>query len=410
MAKKFVLVFGPVARNFGGPCVLVSTRRVLSDRFPGAEFTLIAAEAKPEIQKRNSERYDIAIVSPLETRAFYPRLFLTALLRRLTGRLWGSRAARDLVRAIAEADALIDMYGIAFADSLGLPTFIGRAREGVFYVIAKVLGKPVVKYTADLGPFEERWNRFFARLYLNRFVDLIITRGDDSRQRALDIGVKTKMVTCPDTAFLFEPAESDISKRLAGYRRAGPVIGFAASFQARNRAASPEEYLRARTDLVRHIIGKLGARVALIPNEIWDGPNDDLSLAEQVCAAVADERCEVIHTEDMTGQEIKGVIRECDAVVSARYHTIVAALSMGIPTLAVSWHHKYHDVLQLFGQEQWRLDAASVKAEELISKFDALWSLREQLGRQIVEARPAVREAVHKGAEAVEELLREKRR
>ena len=37
-----------------------------------------------------------------------------------------------------------------------------------------------VKYTADFGPMKARWNRFFGRFWLRRWVDVIVCRNDTS--------------------------------------------------------------------------------------------------------------------------------------------------------------------------------------------------------------------------------------
>src|SRR5690606_35525159 len=89
------------------------------------------------------------------------------------------------VRALAEADVVLDQGGIAFSD--------GREKFLLFNLAILlpgfVLATPVVKCAQALGPFRKRLNRTAARLALPR-VRLIVARGATTLEFLDGIGLR----------------------------------------------------------------------------------------------------------------------------------------------------------------------------------------------------------------------------
>jgi len=405
MSMEILLIGAAASLNFGGPSMLLSVMKVLSSVLPNPRFSLMCPAKDGQREQALAERYGLnLLVAGGKTEPLI--LLAWGLLRRLTGLLPGGQDRRAKLLAFERAEVVVDIWGIAFADQLGSNRFGPRMVQGLHLVLGKVMGKPVVKYTADLGPFQHRWNRFFAKTYLGRFCDLVLARDRDSFEDVKKLGVRTRMRCCPDTAFLLEPAESEHSRRLARIKRDRPVVGLSVSYQGYRRAATAELYLEAMAALARHAIAK-GMHVVILPNELFvtDAEKDDEDIATEINSLVADDRCEVLYTRDIPGEEIKGVVQQCDVVVAARYHTVIAALSMGIPVLAIGWHHKYVGVLSRFGLSGWVCDIRTLKADDLRDSFDKLWQQRQAISGRIQAALPAIKDEILAGANEVRALL-----
>jgi polysaccharide pyruvyl transferase WcaK-like protein len=282
------------------------------------------------------------------------------------------------------------------ADTLGLNTFHSRICGGSKFILGKIFNKPIIKYTVSAGPFNYKWNRIFARLYLRYFIDLILARDEITYQNVKALDVKTPILVIPDTAFLLQSYESKESKRYATLRKEKLLIGLSVSHQVQNRVSAPTNYITIMEEFVNYLIAKYHVRVVVIPNE-----SGDTRIAAQICEKVADSCCEVLCVDSLLAQEIKGVINQCDVIIAARYHTIVAALSLGIPTLAIGWHHKYVGVLELFEQEDRLCDISDLTFEGLVSKFEDLWEDRVMIRETIIHSLPTVRKRTMKGAEEV---------
>jgi colanic acid/amylovoran biosynthesis protein len=401
MVAKIALIGARLSTNLGGPSLAVTTKMALNTFFDDADYTLLVPRRNYEADNALAPRYDVKI-APYYVSKWSPFM---ALIRRYTGILIGSASVKATIKALEKADVIIDIWGIYFADTIGRDTFKGRMEDGFSFILGKILGKPVVKYTSDLGPFNSKWNRVFAKLYLTHFIDLILVRDDASRQCVEDLGVRKSILTVPDTAFLLPSVESYQSKYYETVLKESSLIGISVSYQARNRAHDPTSYLEIMAQFTDYLIKHHGAHVVLIPNELSDGVNDDMKTAEEICAKVADEGCKVLYTNNMLAQEIKGVIGHCEAVVAARYHTIVAALSLGIPTLAIGWHHKYSGMLQLFDQEHRLCEIENVSFEDLVEKFEDLWSNRAEIRKTIDSRLAGIENQISAGALKVHDLV-----
>jgi len=158
--------------------------------------------------------------------------------------------------------------------------------------------------------------------------------------------------------------------------------------------------------LARHII-KMGMHVVLLPNELYVNKpvKDDEDLSKTIEEHVQDGRCEAVITRQMSGEQVKGVIGQFDAIVAARYHSLIAALSLGIPALAIGWHHKYEGVLSRFGLSGWVCDVSELQAAALCDRFDALWEQRVSIRKDIEASLPGIEEKIRAGAAEVRALL-----
>jgi polysaccharide pyruvyl transferase WcaK-like protein len=406
MPAHVVLIGGRLTMNFGAPSLVLGAVRALSRFLPGARFTLMPQTAVDGRDFELARSYGIALLPwPSAGRLRSMRLLGGALVMRLTGLATGPPPVRSLLNTLSQADLVLDAWGIAFADSLGRNTFRSRFLANVHYAIVRILGPPLAKYTADLGPFRRKWNRRAARFYLNLFADMILARDQASREALREIGIRGRLMVCPDSAFLVEPSESEASRRIAAVRASRPVVGISVSFQARDRAKGEQPYVEVMARLVDHMAEQYHAYVLIIPNELNSAGTLDRSVAAEVQQRATSRDCEVVDAEGLRPEELKGVMGECDAVVAARYHAVVACLSMGVPTLAIGWHHKYRGVLALFGQESFVCDVENLGLADVQRQFGRLWSQRESVRRRILDGLPAVRDGVYAGAAAVCSLV-----
>jgi len=403
MSLNLLLIGAPLSRNLGGPSLLLATRKVLDKVFSETRYTFISPLTE---DLSLAKAYNIEII----TSAPMKELVLAALAKRFLKVTVGPPAVRRVVRAYSEADIVIDIWGIGFSDTIGRTTFRSSVLRGGRFLVGKILGKPVVKYTADLGPFESRWNRFFSKLYFNHCVDLILARSETTRQRLLQLGIKTPIKVCPDTAFVLTPELSRFTEELTKDKEHRPLVGFSVSHMAARQSGEPEGYIRKMAWLADYVVASTGAKIVFIPNELSPDPSADDSHFTQLVMEIMkrSDAAMVVPTAELTAQQIKGVIGQCDAIVAARYHTIVAALSQAIPVLAIGWHAKYKGVMSLVGQEEFVCNVGSMTVDDLKAKFEKLWRSRDEISARIRDTLPEVQQAIWRCAHEVANLLNQR--
>jgi len=403
MSVNILLIGAPLSRNLGGPSLLLATQRALDRFFSETRYTFVSPLAE-DLSLR--EAYDMEIITTVSMK----ELVLAALAKRLLGITVGSSAVRRVLQAYFESDLVIDIWGIGFSDTISRASFRSSVLSGGRFLVGKILGKPVVKYTADLGPFESKWNRFFSELYFNYTVDLILARSEVTKQRLLQLGVRTPIKVCPDTAFLLPAEPSAFSQELAKEKPNRVIVGFSVSHMAARQAGDPEQYVRQMAQLADHVVNTTGAKMVFIPNELSPDPLvDDTYFCQLVMDSMKQSKAAIIAPcAELTAQQIKGVIGQCDTVVASRYHTIVAGLSQGIPVLAIGWHAKYEGVMSLVGQEEFVCHVGSMTLKDLKAKFEELWRSRDEIRARIRDALPGVEQTIWQCAQEVSNLLHQR--
>lgn len=401
---RTLLIGARLCRNLGGPSLLLATKSVLASFFPDAQFRLLTPLPYAEEDKRLAPTYGVDCGSTPSGRDLLVLAF-AALLRPIGLRV-GPARIQAVLADYEWADVVIDIWGIAFSDSLGSNSLRVRLASGIHLLVGRLLGKKVVKYTADYGPVRSRWNRLFARLYLNHCVDLILARDSESRDCLLALPIRTPIYVCPDTAFLMEPEGSEIGAELAVLRGRQPIVGLSVSHQAQSRhAPGADAYVDLMAQLADAVVDNLGGHVVVIPNELSDASDDDGRIANAVRERMTHAQDVTVVGSDWTAPQLKDIIGQCNAVIACRYHTLVAALSMGIPSLAIGWHHKYDGLLGLLGQERYVVDIQHLTLEPLLEVLWGLWARREDEAAAIRDGLPAVREGVMSGGKHVARLM-----
>ena len=390
---KITLIGARLSKNLGGPSMYSAVKSLIDQNFEHAEITMLTIYKTIKDDQLLQERYGIKILPYRVNLWTLPMIILS----KLTGLVVGPKEQRDFFHAIQQADLFIDIWGIQFADSLGKNSFIIRFTDGFHYLIAKITKKPVIKFTADLGPFKTFWNRLFAKYYLNSHVDTILARNETTLTDLKNLGITTPITVVPDTAFLLKVEPNTKSREFADLKNS-PLVGLSISYQAKNRAANPEHYFSVMEKLIHHLIEKISATVVLLPNELATNKNDDQVIANELKTRVHNDHCIVADVEGLIAQEIKAIINECDIIISARYHTIVASLSLGIPTLAIGWHQKYAGVLRYCGQEEKVIDISTISTDELLIQVDTLWRDREEIRKVIEKNIPEIKKQIQKTA------------
>jgi colanic acid/amylovoran biosynthesis protein len=200
------------------------------------------------------------------------------------------------------------------------------------------------------------------------------------------IGHDERIFVAADCAFLLEPANSErvlkILQQKCVLKRERPLVGVNVSAFLMEQ---DKEHLKIMARLIDYIIESKNAYVILIPHVI--APSewlcDDRYAARAVFILLKNKQRVILINDDYDSSELKGIIRQCDFFIGSRMHANIAALSQGIPTLAIGWSHKYHGIMKRLGMEKYVCDFSNVTFEELKTKVDEIFSLRREIREQL---------------------------
>lgn len=380
-----------VSGNMGGTAMLITAMQEIARRAPGSRFTLLsytpkadrAASAIPELTIVSADyRFLVLLYLPL---AFLLYPFLRAgVVRRLVGTV-------PYFRALDEADLVVDLCGIAFSDGRGLPLL---AYNVACVLPALAMRRPVAKLAQALGPFRKPLNRVLARFVLSRCA-IVIARGARSFSFLQELGLKN--IACrPDVTFAMrvdEEARAEARALLASKGVPGDALVVSPSEVVRRLCAAEGIDFEAEMQAFIERVRADGTPVLILPHSMaTDGSkNDDIALCRRLHARFATDAGVAIIDDRQDPIVLRAIIGECAVHVGCRFHGVVGALAMGVPTLIIGWSHKYREMSEPLQPERWAMDWRGFSAERAHTLFRALVAERDATAASIAEGLPALK-------------------
>jgi len=391
---RFAITGVTVSGNMGGAAMLAATVDELSRRAPGAQFSLLSISPQRD---RMHGIADVEIVSakPLQLLLLY--LPLSVLVWPFASVSFVRRALARIpyFRSLMEADEVIDLCGIAFVDGRGLLLLVYNV---ACCLPAIIFGTPVAKLAQALGPFRTQPNRILAKFVLERCA-LLVARGETSLSFIKEIGL-AHAISLPDTSFAMEvdKLHRDAANQMVPRFLEGNKLLIASPSEVVRRLCqrSGIKFEDEFSAFLRARIAE-GWNVLLVPHSLGVGnsKNNDIDLCRSIASALQAGRVYMIEPiEDP--RILRALIGKADAFVGCRFHSVVAALSMGVPSLVVGWSHKYQEMMAMLQGGEWFIDAASVSSkrlENLFARFEAeLPALRHEIASKLPQVRSQARE------------------
>ena len=394
--------------NKGGPAIGLSLMSQIRQHDPTARFVFSVPSKDFQRERSWARRYKVDVVEAFHIKDLLP-LFYWQRFPRRPARIY--RWLRQMMRS----DVVVDMSGVSY---VGPPMGSNRAvlLAGRFYywLLARALRKPFVAWTQSYGPFSTRLVRLMCRLDLGT-QPVIMCRGADCRAEVGKILPNAATATFPDVAVVL-PYERDWAKTyiagLASGARLGRIATVSPSAVAEHHARSigGRSHIELVTAAVGHLAGK-GYTVILVPHTFRPDDHDisvcDHAIAQRVHETVRD-RGVLLVSEDLSPNQLKSVISLADVHVGARYHSIVASLSAGVPTLALSWHPKYRDIMRMYRVESYVVEQATSGIEDTTLRLlDDLIGSRDAVAVTLRDAQAALAEAVAENTRLFVRTLRD---
>jgi colanic acid/amylovoran biosynthesis protein len=363
----------------------------LKQEMPDIEFLILTLY--PEIDKKIYKNWEVkpAISSINGAISSMTRCLLLNILRNklnLKDNMLNRLSNVDVIRDYLASDIVLDISGDSISEVTG---FKGTCYHFVHLYIPLLLNKPIIIYSQSVGPF--KYTMPFAKYLLNR-VDLITLRGQKSFDYLRSIGITNpKMYLTADLAFLMDAGDDQTTEGIMKANKIRkPFIGVSVSHLIANYYGSHEKFVNLMANVVDYVIDNFNVDVVFIPHVT--GPmreNDDRIIASEVYNKLDHKDRAKLISDDLTPQEIKGIIGKGELFVGSRMHACIAALSMGVPTINISYHHKSSEIMAMFGLDQNVIGAKDLDYDTLIAKIKGTWekrdSIRESIKINLVDVR-----------------------
>ncbi len=372
-----ILLYGVMLENnFGGPSLLHGAEEIIRELHDNYEIVFYQT-SKPVELSISDMGFSIYQFPYNKTSDF-----LKDAVKLKLGIQPKTEEKRTFFNHIKTSDIVANLFGICFSSNFdkGKYSYIRAIKSviGRFSIsfVAKMYKIKTIKCTASYGPIISKMDIIGAKFSAKHIFDVMYARENESKKQLEKVSNKNIMLS-PDLANFMRFNITENRKK---------CIGLSVSYQIIRQWKSNEPYIECMLSLIKHIISKTGYKIVIIPNEMTVGNEyHDIHVAEEIYHLLGNTKnIEILDVLNINSTQLKNHIAECEVMVASRYHSCVAALSAGIPTLVVGWHYKYDELLHWYGQDEWILSSEKCTSDKLINMFDDFWENRD-FNRMIIK-------------------------
>lgn len=402
-----IVVYGAGFENKGAEAMLRTVQFEWSRRCPDSNFFLAARP--PDIHQ--AFLHGIYPLFPTANQQVAPSSLPQRLIKALTApfqsppSLLETRLAtiRSILKKmkLEQFDGFIDISGYQYGDAWGERGF-NNVMPWVKYCDNQTI--PMVFLPQSWGPFKEAKISTAMKL-LKSAKPLTMPRDRQSAQYLQALDPTTPQPIFPDIAWLFEGAPGPVGAQLIaglGIDLAAPLIAVVPNmrvYEKTGKGGSANPSLRCFAEIARHAIKSLKATILVMPNEIHMPSSqnpDDRYLCSILETMINDRQHCFVVKQRASAESLKSILGQCDAVVASRYHSLLFAISSGVPAISVGWSHKYDELLGDLGLAKYATSCEKSGESQLPALFDELWAGKDDLSRNLKKQAAIYRQ--HAGA------------
>ncbi|MEP6389964.1 MAG: polysaccharide pyruvyl transferase family protein [Halioglobus sp.] len=305
--------------------------------------------------------------------------------------------AHSVVRTVANADLVLDVSGgDSFTDLYGGARFRNIVAPKQ---IALRVGKPLVLLPQTFGPFTSDANRRIAGDLIAgaslayardpdsyaRLQDLLGDRFDPSVHRqGVDLAFGLRARKCAHL-------EPNVMEALTAKGKR-PIIGLNISGLVANQPTAAAtrfgltcDYPALIRQLMMRLLDETDAQLIIVPHVHAPTGHyeSDLDASRALVqsltgrhAAAAKDRITIVNQE-LDACELKWLIAKCDWFCGTRMHATIAALSSGVPTVALAYSLKTRGVFDTCAMASSSIDMRSEVNASALDQVMSLWQQRE---------------------------------
>jgi len=233
-------------------------------------------------------------------------------------------------------------------------------------LLAKALRKPIVIYANGTTKFKRKTWEILAKYVLNN-VNLVTVRDEEtfSYLKRLTLN-EARIHLTGDPAILLPPVDSERAMNIMLKENILPndglLIGAIIShgMLLHGSYRNGERYKKLITEialLFDRIIERYQATIVFIPHCLEPYLHrDDRIVSKKIFSAMKNKHKVRVIIEEYSPEELKGLVGQLDLLISARVHAAIGALSMNVPTYALtvsSDRRAYGLIGKMLKQEKW---------------------------------------------------------
>lgn len=334
--------------------------------------------------------------------------FLIGSICRLIHLPW-KWAVKGPLKEYCKHDILLDLSGISFTDDRN---FSGLIINCLWLIPSLVTNLPYIKVSQAMGPFTRFSVKNASRFFLSR-AGVLVSRGSISAKYLQELLPDRNIYELPDVAFLLKPSPpEDVEQVLVSlgiqagqaYCVIGPSMVVDGLMNNENKSQSYSSLMANITDKLSEISS---LPIILLPHERAHSGSitDDLNICRKIYQILEHKDNVYVLSEIYSSRLLKGIIAGAEMVVGSRFHFMVAAMSSGVPGMAITWSHKYYEMMEILDQGQYAINYLDADNINLLDRVTELWQQRREIMSHINSLLPGVIKRAEMNAILVKSFL-----
>ncbi|WP_339287820.1 polysaccharide pyruvyl transferase family protein [Paenibacillus sp. FSL E2-0201] len=420
MSKNFIVVPGNTDLNRGDQALIWESIRIVKDAGIEGEFILLKnGETEKEIymQSRQTIEEGYSFLSPIlphpsrgkneenghyysykqilnwGTRAVIDGSSRSLLLNdklRFLGRYFLESDRRDALENIKNCKGVI-VKGGGFIHSYGGITSIYHTFYSIYHILlAKKMGKKVLVMPNSFGPFEGHLVKGILRNSLSN-CELITARETISANALSDL-LKKEVPVYPDLGFFLEGNDPNIAKKYLLERGVPLKDKICVGITLRPyRFPKSEEPIKEYDNYINNVVEFVSYlkmhnyHIVFIAQTLGPSNHEDDRIAiRDVLNKSSNESITFINDEDLNCRDIKAIYAEMDYLIGTRFHSVIFALSSGVPSIAIAYGgNKGEGIMRDMNLNEYVLNIEGLNSKSLIEKFESLKTNNNEIKSKI---------------------------
>lgn len=227
--------------------------------------------------------------------------------------------------------------------------------------LAKRFGLKVMQIANGIGPIKRKRNRRIASRVINSCVDEITLREMRSLDelKKMDITVNTTVTS--DPAMLLDGSSDDEIKRI--FERENIFPHRYACIAMRDWKYNPSDFEEKIAEAADYIYETYHADIIFVPMQY----PADIAISERIMNKMRNSSS--VLKQQLSIENVIGVIRGSDLVLAMRLHTLIYGVSMNVPVVAIKYDPKVDGFMEYMEQKRF-VDVTDIDIQKLKAFID----------------------------------------
>jgi colanic acid/amylovoran biosynthesis protein len=324
--------------NKGGPALALSLINLLNRYFINAKYYM----AVPSINNSIKEEEKWARIYNIDK--VFGRIGIYQMLPPYYFKAKNRNRVKIFLNILDKIDLVVDLTALSYMDFPN-KSFLDNLQWNLSNYLNRYLSKKkgvkFIRWTQSYGPFLYHITKQIVKKDL-KSQEIIFTRGKISYKYMKGIFPYKNIYSFPDIAITL-PLKQDYLKILNISKRYITISPSSVIYSIKGK-----QHINEIVKLIETIQKRY--QILLVPHNLRKvNPNlnnCDLKICEYINSLLSNKV--IIISEDLDVYNLKGIISKAYIHIGARYHSVVAALSTGVPCISISWHDKYKDIMNMY--------------------------------------------------------------